>query len=92
MKRFFKLSRKASQPARRSNTRRLAIETMEDRRMKSVSPVLNNVSDDIRPNAPDACNIALTAPLAAVATMPSSAQRNRPASVLSNDCANGPDE
>ena len=46
MNRFFKSSRKPSRPMRRKMNRTLAIETMEDRRVKSVSPIiLANIGD-----------------------------------------------
>ena len=43
---------------------------------------MTSVSDDMRRQAMVACSKALTAPLAAVATMPSRAQRSRPASTF----------
>ena len=56
----------------------------------AVSPVFSSVSDDMRPNAPMDCSMALTPPLAAVATMPSNAQRNRPSSTCSKYVEIGP--
>ena len=40
MKRFFESSRKASRPAQRSKPLTLGVESMEDRRLMTVSPIL----------------------------------------------------